>query len=109
MTRTMPKAAMIPSRAPAAAAMIPSRAPAAAACVLLALGGCGPDLDSVPRISVQELHRALQMDEAVVVDVRSRGSYDAGHIKGAVSMPLSEITGLSSALPRDRLIATYCT
>lgn len=40
-------------------------------------------------ISAGELHDMLRKDEAVVVDVREADEFAAGHIPGAINMPLS--------------------
>lgn len=65
----------------------------------------------VPRVSVEEAAAAIQSGEAVVVDVRSTEAYQAGHIPGALSIPLLEIetnpTGLT--LDKGQWIITYCT
>ncbi|MBN2084962.1 MAG: rhodanese-like domain-containing protein [Anaerolineales bacterium] len=45
---------------------------------------------------------------AVVLDVRIREEFVAGHIEKSLFMPLEELTSLMSALPRDRLIITVC-
>lgn len=75
----------------------------------LFLSGCGADLSSVRRVSPQELHDALAQMRALAVDVRGASSYTAGHIKGAASVPLDQIDERAGALPRDRLIVTYCS
>lgn len=76
---------------------------------LAAAAGCGLDLDDVPRISPAEARDALQRQEAVAVDTRYRFQYVAGHIVGAISMPLEEVGERADELPRDKKIITYCT
>jgi len=76
---------------------------------LLLLTSCGSDLDSVPRVTPQELHDALGRLEAMAVDVRSAQAYQLGHIKGAALVPLSEVEVLADDLPRDRRLVTYCS
>ncbi|MEO3869834.1 rhodanese-like domain-containing protein [Nonomuraea sp. B12E4] len=45
----------------------------------------------------------------VVVDSRSRESWDQGHIEGAVHLPTAEIGVRASELvPRDAMVVTYC-
>lgn len=65
----------------------------------------------VPRVTVDETVAAIQNGEAVLVDVRSPQAYQAGHIPGALSIPLGEIEtnpqGLS--LDKEQWIITYCT
>ena len=43
-----------------------------------------------------------------VVDVRPREEYRAGHIPGAVSVPLKELEPYLSHLPSDHQIVAYC-
>lgn len=43
-----------------------------------------------------------------VLDVRPPEEYEAGHIPGAVSVPLSELERRLAELPRDREIVAYC-
>ncbi len=53
-------------------------------------------------------------EEAVLVDVREQREWDAGHVQGAVFLPLSELRrGLSAdelarRLPKDRIVYTHC-
>ena len=44
--------------------------------------------------------------DAVLIDVREPAEFGAGHIPGAVNMPLSGISSIS--LPKDRPIFLYC-
>jgi len=43
-----------------------------------------------------------------VLDVRPAEEYNAGHISGAISMPLKELQLRLSDLPRDQEIVAYC-
>ena len=72
-------------------------------------------LPNIPRITAEELKKMIDKGEAVVtVDTRDSGSYDAGHIKGAVNIyydPTSDPMTrqmMLIALPMDKLIVTYC-
>ncbi len=51
--------------------------------------------------------RAL-LDGAAILDVRQVDEYAAGHIEGAVHMPLGELPSRVEELPRDRPLVTYC-
>jgi predicted sulfurtransferase len=65
-------------------------------------------LESAKRIGRDEAIKLVKAKKAVFVDVRSKESYDAEHIKGAVSIPLSDIVKRVKELPRGREIITYC-
>jgi hypothetical protein len=48
--------------------------------------------EQVPRISIEELLQKMESNASIVIaDARPTAEYDAGHIKGAVSAPLSVI------------------
>jgi len=62
------------------------------------------------RISPYALKTLLDKKGAdvVVVDVRNKGSYAAGHIPRAISIPVAEIPNRHQELPRDQTIVLYC-
>jgi ArsR family transcriptional regulator len=43
-----------------------------------------------------------------VVDVRPREEYEAGHITGALSIPLSMLEKRLSEIPTERDVVAYC-
>lgn len=47
-------------------------------------------------------------DTLHIVDVRSPEAYAEGHIPTAVNIPLQELPGKMSQLPKDKTIVTYC-
>lgn len=65
--------------------------------------------DAVVRVSPQEVRRALERNDAVIVDVRGEVPYSLQHIRGAISLPLGLVKQRASELPQDKLIVTYCT
>ena len=64
---------------------------------------------AVTRISAEELHRRLEKNEITLIDVRLKEGWDAGHIKGAIHIPLASVESYLSYIPRDKPIVTYCT
>jgi len=50
---------------------------------------------------------ALQGD-IVLVDVRGHNEYAAGHVPGALHVPLGELAGRAGELPKDRTLALFC-
>jgi rhodanese-related sulfurtransferase len=72
-------------------------------------------LPNIPRITAEELKQMIEKKaDMVTVDTRDGGSYEAGHIKGAVNIyydptadPMDRQMMLI-ALPMDKLIVTYC-
>jgi rhodanese-related sulfurtransferase/DNA-binding MarR family transcriptional regulator len=55
-----------------------------------------------------ELLRRVREGEVTVLDVRPVEEFRAGHIPGALSVPLSELKRRISELPRRREIVAYC-
>ena len=63
----------------------------------------------VLRMEAAEVKRLVDKGEAVLVDVRSREAWDSGHAEGALHIPLADLTARLKELPKDKLIAAYCT
>jgi 3-mercaptopyruvate sulfurtransferase SseA len=63
----------------------------------------------VPRVSLEEAKAAFDAKTAVFLDVRSAGSYAAGHVPGALSIPLNEMDARLGELDPQQWIITYCT
>lgn len=61
----------------------------------------------VPRIGLDETQQKLELDQAILVDVRSRASYEKSHAAGAISVPEEEIDGRLDDLPRDKDLVLY--
>src|SRR5204863_982658 len=61
-----------------------------------------------PRISRDQARKLVAADKAVFVDVRSQQSYEIGHIKGALSIPGSQMAMRITELPPKKTIITYC-
>ncbi len=55
-----------------------------------------------------QLHGVMDNGTVLVVDVRDKDSYAKEHIKGAINVPLEELTKHFAKLPRDKTIVTYC-
>ena len=59
-------------------------------------------------VDTDELLRRLADGDAVVLDVRPSPEYAAGHLPGALHIPLEELADRLSELPRDTEIVAYC-
>lgn len=55
-----------------------------------------------------ELLARVRHGAVTVLDVRPYQEYCAGHIPGAVSVPLGDLEGRLAELPRDREVVAYC-
>jgi rhodanese-related sulfurtransferase len=67
----------------------------------------GTDEPAEP-VDRDELLRRAVAGEALVIDVRPAEEYAAGHIPGAVSIPLGELSARLDELPSGRQIVAYC-
>ena len=56
----------------------------------------------------EDLLRRVREGEVTVIDVRPREEYRAGHIPGALSVPLTELKKRLAELPRKREVVAYC-
>ena len=65
----------------------------------------GPEVDTIGR---DELIARMRAGEVVLIDVRPREEFDAGHIDGARSIPLAELEARLAELPTDREVVAYC-
>lgn len=64
--------------------------------------------DRLEPVSSTDLLERLQRGQVLVVDVRPAREFAAGHIPGALSMPLAELDARLPELPRDAEIVAYC-
>jgi rhodanese-related sulfurtransferase len=63
------------------------------------------DLEPIDR---DALVRRVRKGEVIVLDVRPAEEYRAGHIPGALSMPIQELKRRLSELPKSQEIVAYC-
>lgn len=59
-------------------------------------------------LDVATLLARLRTDEVVLVDVRPEHEFAAGHVPGAISLPLTALKQRVAELPRDRTVVAYC-
>jgi rhodanese-related sulfurtransferase len=60
------------------------------------------------QISADDLRARLRNGEVVLLDVRPRVEYKAGHLPGAVSIPINKLERRLNELPPDKTIVAYC-
>ncbi|HID81215.1 MAG TPA: metalloregulator ArsR/SmtB family transcription factor [Chromatiales bacterium] len=63
------------------------------------------DLEPVP---AKELLQRAREGLITVLDVRPAEEYRAGHIPGAINVPLTELEGHLNDLPADKEVVAYC-
>jgi rhodanese-related sulfurtransferase len=60
--------------------------------------GLGPKID----------YRELVKNGAQIIDVRTPGEFKRGHIKGAVNIPLQNISSQMNRIRKDKPVITCC-
>ena len=64
--------------------------------------------DSLEPIPPEELRRRLKAGNVTLIDVRPGDEFDAGHIPGALSVPVAELADRLRELPKRKEIVAYC-
>ena len=81
--------------------------------MLLVLTGCGGTAmeNTYQPITQAEAKKIMDTQDAIVLDVREQDEFDAGHIPGAVLLPVGTITKDTAAavIPElDSVVLVYC-
>ena len=66
------------------------------------------DRERLQAVSSNELRHRIDERSVVVLDVRPAVEYEAGHIHGARSIPITELRTRLKDLPKNREIVAYC-
>jgi rhodanese-related sulfurtransferase/predicted transcriptional regulator len=64
--------------------------------------------DEFEPVTPDELSRRMTNGEVVVLDVRPEQEYTAGHIAGARSIPVADLSARLAELPREKEYVAYC-
>lgn len=67
--------------------------------------GDGPDLDAV---DADELLERMESGDVTLLDVRPEQEYAAGHLPGALNIPVEELQARLRELPAGQTIVAYC-
>lgn len=62
------------------------------------LFGIGPATD----------YKALLQQGAQIIDVRTTGEYQSGHIRGSINIPLQTLNGNMKKIKKDKPVITCC-
>ena len=106
MKRTAAVMTAVALAATVASAQMKPAAPGASP--LAVPGGKQVPLEAVHRMTRDDAYKHWKKGDAVFVDVRSLASFQEGHIKGALSIPGSELISRMRELPPQKLIIAYC-
>ncbi|HTK48396.1 MAG TPA: metalloregulator ArsR/SmtB family transcription factor [Gemmatimonadaceae bacterium] len=64
--------------------------------------------DELEPVTLAELRRLMRAGDVTVIDVRPHDEYEAGHIAGALSVPVAELARRIRELPKSRDVIAYC-
>jgi DNA-binding transcriptional ArsR family regulator/rhodanese-related sulfurtransferase len=59
-------------------------------------------------IGIEELRRRARSSDVVILDTRPANEYAAGHIAGAISIPIDVLPRQVPALPKSKTYIAYC-
>ena len=57
-----------------------------------------------PKVSYKE----LVQNGAIILDVRTKGEFQGGHIRGSVNVPLANLNGHLSKMKKNKPVITCC-
>ncbi len=66
------------------------------------------EVDGAESIGIEELLTRSRVGEVVVIDVRPQLEFEAGHLQGALSIPLEELSQRLGELDPDTSVVAYC-
>jgi len=64
--------------------------------------------DELEPVTLPELRKLVREGDVTVIDVRPRDEYEAGHIPGAISIPVPELKRRLRELSKRREVIAYC-
>jgi rhodanese-related sulfurtransferase/DNA-binding transcriptional ArsR family regulator len=66
------------------------------------------DRSPAAAVGMRDLLERMRSNEVIVLDARPAREYAAGHIAGAISVPIDELQERLRSLPRDKDYVAYC-
>jgi hydroxyacylglutathione hydrolase len=65
-------------------------------------------LQSIPTLGTDEVAARLRRNGGMLLDVRTDGEWLAGHLPGAVNIPIGHLPERLDVVPRDRPVVVHC-
>jgi len=59
-------------------------------------------------VGMRDLLERMRSNDVIVLDARPSSEYEAGHIAGAICVPIDELQKRLRSLPRDKEYVAYC-
>lgn len=66
------------------------------------------EVDGAQPVGIAELLSRLEREDVVLVDVRPPLEFEAGHLPGAISMPLQDLADRMAELDPESEVVAYC-
>ena len=66
------------------------------------------NFEAIHTLSKDELLNKMEVGSIILLDVRPKDEFEAGHIAGAISVPMEELDIYLQTLPRNVEVAAYC-
>jgi len=86
----------------------PKPAPGTRKMPIAATGARTNNPANFPRMSIEDAKKLFANGQAVFIDVRSNEQYTYGHIRGALSIPGSQLIRRFAEVPPRKTVITYC-
>jgi len=64
--------------------------------------------DAAEPVSMDELLKRARSNDVVILDTRPSSEYEAGHIAGAISLPVADLRRRLKELPKSKEYVAYC-
>jgi rhodanese-related sulfurtransferase len=64
--------------------------------------------DTLSTLTMAEVLEELRQDRVILLDLRNRDEYLAGHLPAARHVPVSDLTACLDGLPPDKPVLAYC-
>ena len=64
--------------------------------------------DELEPVTLAELRRRLREGDVTVIDVRPEEEFRAGHVPGALSIPVAQLKRRLAEIPKKREVVAYC-
>jgi len=64
--------------------------------------------DELEPVTIKELRRRMREGDVTVIDVRPEEEYQAGHIPGALTIPVAQLKRRLAEIPKNREVVAYC-
>jgi len=68
----------------------------------------GKEVDTIQRITSEQLEAQMAQEKALVIDVRKHSEFDSEHLLDAINIPLNEINNRLAEFPKEKPFILHC-